>query len=494
MRGLRVLACLGTAMLLSLGALSAPAGAATSTLRPASGPAGTVVSLVGRGFGARQRVVLKAGLSHRTVARVKTRRGGAFKASFTIFPGVQGTIQIVSRTRHRQIVNYFHVSGAPDDPQATELASSRGTRLRWAPPGDSAGARLGLRGSQFPHRKAVRVRFGDQVLRAGKTDSRGSFSSHILVPTTTTGRHTVRVRVGPQRLRFGFIVSDDPVIAAAGDIACDPESMFYNGGAGAPGNCQMRATSEAVLRANPTRVLALGDNQYEGGTRADYLISYEPTWGRFKSMTKPVPGNHEYGSRSATGYFDYWDGVGRQKGPAGDRSKGYYSFDIGSWHVIALNSNCSELNVNCGVGFAQEAWLRADLSAHPRRCVLAFWHHPWFTSGQEGSSPTLRDFVNALYEHRADVLLVGHDHDNERYAPQTPDGRLDLASGIREFVVGTGGRDLVSFKKQPKPNSEVQSADTFGILVMHLHPSSYDWQFVPAAGGSFHDSGSQACH
>jgi hypothetical protein len=480
--------------LFAAASLCSPAQAATATLRPASGPAGTVVSLIGRGYGSRQRVVVKAGLSRRTVARVKSSGGGSFKATFTIFPGVQGTVQIVSRSRVRQIVNYFHVSSAPGDPQATELASAKGTRLRWAPPGDSAGARLGFRGSQFPPRKAVRVRFGDKALRAGKSDSRGSFTSHIEVPVTSPGRHIVRVRVGRQRLRFAFTVTDDPVIAAAGDIVCDPESMFYNGGAGTPGNCQMRATSDAVLRANPTRVLALGDNQYEGGTLADYMAAYNPTWGRFKSITRPVAGNHEYGSRSAIGYFDYYDGVGRQRGTAGDRTKGYYSFDVGAWHLIALNSNCGEVSVNCGVGFAQEAWLRSDLASHPRRCVLAFWHHPFFTSGQEGSSPTLRDFVTALYERRADVLLVGHDHDYERFAPQTPDGQLDTATGIREFVVGTGGRDLASLKKQLKPNSEASSSDTFGVLVMHLHPTSYSWQFVPAAGGGFQDSGSQACH
>ena len=300
--------------LLAALALCTPAHAATATLRPASGPAGTVVSLVGKGFGRSKRVVVKAGLSRRTVARVKSSRGGTFRATFTIFPGVRGTIPIVSRSRVRQIVNYFHVSVAPSDPQATELASAGGTRLRWAPPSDSAGARLGLRGSKFDRRKAVRVRFGKKFLRAGRTDRRGSFSSRIEVPVMTPGRYTVRVGVGRQRLRFVFAVAEDPVIAAAGDIACDPESMFFNGGNGMPGNCQMRATSDAVLSANPTRVLALGDNQYEGGTLADFMASYDPTWGRFKSITRPVPGNHEYGSRNAIGYFDYFNGVGRQKG------------------------------------------------------------------------------------------------------------------------------------------------------------------------------------
>jgi hypothetical protein len=407
---------------------------------------------------------------------------------------VRGTIQVVSRTRSRQIVNYFHVSSAPSDPQATELATASGTRLRWAPPSDAVGARLGLRGSRFPSRRVIRVRFGKKRLRAGRTDRKGSFSSRISVPVASPGRHTVSVRVGTRRLRFGFTVAEDPVIAAAGDIACDPESPFFNGGLGTPGNCQMKATSDVILGMKPTRVLTLGDNQYEGGTHADFLASYDPTWGRFKSITRPVPGNHEYGSRNAIGYFDYFNGVGRQKGPAGDRAKGYYSFDIGSWHLIALNSNCSEVSVSCGVGFAQEAWLRADLAAHPRRCVLAFFHHPFFTSGQEGSSPTVRDFVIALYERRADVILTGHDHNYERFAPQTPDAQLDTASGIREFVVGTGGRDLARVKSQLKPNSEVTNSDTFGVLVMRLHPTSYEWEFVPAAGGNFRDSGSQSCH
>jgi hypothetical protein len=162
--------------------------------------------------------------------------------------------------------------------------------------------------------------------------------------------------------------------------------------------------------------------------------------------------------------------------------------------VIGLNSNCSEPGINCAVGFAQEGWLRADLNAHRNRCVLAFWHHPLFGSGQHGNHPTVRPFFNALYERGADLVLVGHEHDYERFAPQTPDGALDTVNGIRQFVVGTGGRDLQTFKRQVKPNSEVRNQDTYGVLMLRLHATSYDWEFVPEAGKTFRDSGSQACH
>ena len=179
---------------------------------------------------------------------------------------------------------------------------------------------------------------------------------------------------------------------------------------------------------------------------------------------------------------------------AGDPQKGYYSFNIGAWHVIALNSNCSEPGINCAVGFAQEGWLRADLDAHRNRCMLAFWHHPLFSSGQHGNHPTVRPFFNALYERGADLVLVGHDHDYERFAPQTPDGALDTVNGIRQFVVGTGGRDLQALRRQRKPNSEARQDDTYGVLMLRLHATSYDWEFVPEAGRTFRDSGSQACH
>jgi hypothetical protein len=292
------------------------------------------------------------------------------------------------------------------------------------------------------------------------------------------------------------VAQADPVVAAAGDIACDPGSPYFNGGLGDATHCREMATSDLLI-AGFDAVLTLGDNQYEDGALAKFQQSYDPSWGRVKSATHPAIGNHEYYSGSGnplgSGYFDYFNGVGNATGPAGDRSKGYYSFNLGNWHLIALNSNCAQVG-GCSAGSPQEQWLRADLAAHPASCALAYWHHPRFSSGQQGSSSAMQDIWQALYDYGADVVLSGHDHDYERFAPQTATGRADQALGIREFVVGTGGRNHTSFSTGIVANSEVRDSTTFGVLKLVLHATSYDWQFLPVSGGSFTDSGSTACH
>ena len=207
-----------------------------------------------------------------------------------------------------------------------------------------------------------------------------------------------------------------------------------------------------------------------------------------KPITHPAPGNHEYGTSGAAGYFSYF---GAAAGPAG---LGYYSYDIGTWHLISLNSNCGSVG-GCNPGSPQETWLKADLAAHAGRCTLAYWHHPHFTSGPHGNDDGggTGAFWDDLYASGADVVLNGHDHDYERFGLQTPTGAPDPAHGIREFVVGTGGRSHYSFKS-PQPNSEVRNQDTFGVLVLTLHPASYDWRFVPVAGKTFTDAGTTGCH
>jgi PKD repeat protein len=273
----------------------------------------------------------------------------------------------------------------------------------------------------------------------------------------------------------------DPVIAAAGDIACTPTSST------SATTCRQRFTSDLLVNAGLTAVLLAGDIQYESGQYEHFLQSYDPTWGRVNGITYPAPGNHEYKTPGATGYFGYFGAV------AGDPSKGYYSFDIGSWHMIALNSNCGSVG-GCAAGNPQEQWLRADLAAHPAVCTLAYWHHPRFSSGSShGNHTSMQPFWQALYDHGAEVVLSGHDHDYERFAPQTPTGAADPERGIREFVVGTGGKNLRSFGT-PVANSQVRNSSTFGVLKLTLHPSGYDWQFVPEAGKTFTDSGSSACH
>lgn len=264
----------------------------------------------------------------------------------------------------------------------------------------------------------------------------------------------------------------DPVLVGAGDIAgC--------GGTGA-------GETARLLDGLAGTVVTLGDNAYERGSAADYAGCYDPTWGRHRARTRPAIGNHEYNTRDAAAYFAYFGAA------AGPSDRGYYSYDLGAWHVVVLNSNCDRVG-GCAVGSTQETWLRADITAHPAACTLAYWHHPRFSSGPHGSDPATVPLWRALYDAGADVVLNGHDHDYERFAPQDPDGAPDPARGIREFVVGTGGKSHYAIEA-PLANSEVRDDDTYGLLAVTLHPSGYDWAFIPVAGTSFTDAGSAPCH
>ena len=290
----------------------------------------------------------------------------------------------------------------------------------------------------------------------------------------------------------------DSVIAAAGDIACDTSSEFFNDGLGVPGHCRQRATSDLLLAAQPAAVLTLGDNQYHVGSPTDFSGSFDPSWGRVKPIIRPQIGNHDYGTAEARGYFDYFNGPGAHSGPAGDRDRGYYSFDLGPWHLIALNSMCDRLDRGaaadgCARGSPQEQWLRSDLAAHRSSCTLAYWHTPRFNSGFRGNSAATAAFWDALYEAGADIVLNGDAHDYERFAPQDPNGNLDTARGIREFVVGTGGAFFTAWSSV-KPNSEVRQNQAFGVIALTLGAGSFEWRFLPEAGAQFTDTGTGRCH
>jgi hypothetical protein len=277
----------------------------------------------------------------------------------------------------------------------------------------------------------------------------------------------------------------DPVVGAAGDIACDPESRFFGRTPPDRAHCQDSTTAAVLARERVTAVLALGDIQYESATLDEFRRSYDRTWGALKDRTYPVLGNHEYRERGAPGYFAYFGEV------AGRPGEGYYSFDVGAWHLIALNSNCND--VACFEGSEQERFLRSDLAANRHRCVLAFWHQPRFSSGPEGEEPSVAPFWDALYDAGADVVLNGHNHHYERFAPQNPASRLDPRRGIREFVVGTGGDSLQRFIRTQR-NSEVRIAATFGVLLLELKPAGYEWTFVPTEADGGRDSGRATCH
>jgi hypothetical protein len=268
------------------------------------------------------------------------------------------------------------------------------------------------------------------------------------------------------------------VLVGAGDIASckNPEGA--------------RATAK-LIEGIPGTVFAAGDLAYEKGSAAEFQNCYGPTWGEFKTRTRPTLGNHEYGEPAASGYFKYW---GAQAGPAG---KGYYSFDLGSWHIVALNTNCGAKDLGgCGAGSPQEEWLRKDLAEHPESCVLAYGHHALFSSGvfkSHAIHPELKELWRDLYAAHTALVVVGHEHSYERFAPQDPDGKADPINGIREIVVGTGGRnhDPLGFAIA---NSEVRNTDTYGVIKLTLTPGHYTWQFIPEEGKTFTDSGSGECH
>jgi acid phosphatase type 7 len=261
----------------------------------------------------------------------------------------------------------------------------------------------------------------------------------------------------------------DPVLVGAGDI----------------GDCNIGADvlTGRMIEAMRAVVFTAGDEAYPGGSAEDFADCYEPSWGRFRDRTLPTIGNHEYVTDDARGYFGYFGST------MGSPGRPWYSLEIGAWHVVILDSDCDI--VGCGVRSAQHSWLKADLAGSRARCTLAIWHHPRFSSGGHGNGEEVAPLWNALMAAGADVVVNGHDHDYERFAPQTPRGRLDRSSGIREFVVGTGGAQLRRFRRI-KPNSRVRLS-AHGVLRLTLHPSSYTWRFLPI-DGSIGDRGTTSCH
>ncbi len=269
--------------------------------------------------------------------------------------------------------------------------------------------------------------------------------------------------------------TSDPVLVGAGDIAsCDDLAGAY-------------ATAKLIDKI-PGTVFAAGDLAYPNGSDKDFNDCYAPTWGRFKDRTRPAPGNHEYHSKGATGYVRYFGAV------AGDPAKAYYSYDLGQWHIISLNSECAAVG-GCTAASEQGKWLQQDLTNRVAGCTLAYFHKPLFSSGlAHGNDVEVKPLWEILYHAGADIVINGHDHDYERFAPQDPNEKADPQHGIREFVVGTGGKNSHRIFANLVANSETHQADTFGVLKLTLHPKSYDWQFVPEEGKTFSDSGSGNCH
>jgi hypothetical protein len=330
----------------------------------------------------------------------------------------------------------------------------------------------------------------DGALKGTVDLTSSTFADHTLTLSgLSTGTHTLRLSyendyyapsVCDRNAYLDYYVlalpdvtpTGDPVLVGAGDIAKCSSSGD-------------EATAK-LLDSIPGTVFTTGDNVYDSGTASEFRDCYGPSWGRHKARTKPSVGNHEYLSVGASGYYDYFGSA------AGSPSRGYYSYDRGDWHVVVLNSTCEKVG-GCGATSPMVTWLKQDLAANPTGCTLAYWHQPLFSSGQHGESPKMRPSYQVLYNNNAEAVLNGHEHSYERFAPQRPDGTLDTARGIREFVVGTGGASHHPFGAI-KPNSQVRNSGTYGVLKLTLHSGSYEWKFVPVAGKTFTDSGTQSCH
>jgi hypothetical protein len=289
----------------------------------------------------------------------------------------------------------------------------------------------------------------------------------------------------------------DPVVVSVGDIACSPGDTSNN--------CEQSLTASLASAQHPTAVLALGDNQYNAGLLSEFngAGAYNATWGVFDPIVYPTPGNHEYSvyntaagyplAGTAQGYFNYFGAHGALHGSTAKTP--YYSFNLGTWHIISLDSSCGDSG--CGdvvageTTTAQTKWLQADLASHPAACTLAYWHHPRFSGSWTNDSPGTGPLFSALYNAHADIVLGGHDHVYERFAPQGPNGVAD-PSGVRQFVAGTGGESLFTMLTHPA-TLQVSDQNDFGVLVLTLHASSYSWAFK-RLNGTVVDSGSTACH
>ncbi|MCA1587195.1 MAG: metallophosphoesterase [Chloroflexi bacterium] len=519
---------LWTGFALIAGALSFPAGvnAAVVSATPAVVWPGAKVRLQASGFEPRSRGVA----SLTGVRNVRFRVDGRGRASVVLAVPVRaraGRRGLRVRAGRRRISTTLSFVAARR-PASTMVVLSGGQRVLLDPARARAGERFTLKATGFARRAILDVRFAGASVARRRTNPKGALTIVRPVPRVAAGARMVRVvsKRTVVNLRFVVLASlpapppplpppaqpppaqpppaqpSAPRVAAAGDIACSPNDPNFHGGLGTPSACRQQATSDLLVGRGYSAVLTLGDTQYDCNTAADFAGSFHPSWGRVKPIIHPVAGNHEYKDTNpddygmdgcvpnAGGYFGYFGAA------AGDPSLGYYSFEIGNWHVIALNTNVASATgcpvISCAQGSPQEQWLRADLAAHPTACTLAIWHHPLFSS--KTASTASRPFWDDLYVAGAEIVLNAHVHNYERFRPQRPDGAADPAGGIAQFVVGTGGKSLESTGSPGPGSNSAAAAQTFGVLELTLKATSYEWRFVPEAGQTFSDAGSAACH
>jgi hypothetical protein len=325
------------------------------------------------------------------------------------------------------------------------------------------------------------------------TNADGRATTTVTAGATTGAYAVTATSPGSEAATFA-LTNTDPRIVAAGDIACT------QGKTPTASTCQQLATSDLAIGLRPDAVLPLGDDQYELGSLSDFQAMYDPSWGRLNAISRPIPGNHEWGyigtavePTGGTGYFTYFGDRSHPLAPGCTTNcTSWYSYEIGSWHVVALDSQCTVVG-GCNPGNPQYKWLQADLAAHPAQCTLAYWHIPLFSSSQD-HQPDMQAIYTLLSTKGADVVLNGHAHFYERFAPQDAAGAADPARGLAEFIVGSGGRNFFAVRATPAANSAARIANTFGVLEMTLSGGGYSWNFVGPSGSTARDSGAATCH
>jgi hypothetical protein len=386
---------------------------------------------------------------------------------------------MTSRAFVRQVLTCLFLAAAcdtqggtgPNDPPQLQIGSGGSVPLE--APFTPAATFTDSTGGPFTYR----IDWGDGTQTTGTKATDGALDeAHAYTSQSTFQvKITVTDRRGLSDSGAMNVTVTHPVLLAAGDI----------------GDCQRSGDEQTATLLDGLRgiVVPLGDNAYDAGTDAEYAACYAANWGRHKARTRPVAGNHDYDTPGATGYFNYFGAS------AGNRADGFYTYPLGTWFVIVANTGWESPD-SVKTGSRQDQWLRGQLASRTEQCVLVMMHHPRFTSasGRAWLRPELKPFWDAMYEYGVDLVLVGHDHTYQRFAPQNPDGVADEEFGIRQITVGTGGGETLYAFGPTVDNLQVRDNQTFGVVKVTLRPGAYDWQFLPVAGKTFTDSGSGNCH
>ena len=463
-------------LVLFLVVAAAPAAAAPVQLVPASGEAGVSTTLVARDLPPSSQVELRIGRG--SVKVLRTDAAGTLTTRQRIPRRQRGDVRVALQdARGGRLILHYRVRSRWSGTASTASGDWHGRAMRVA-----ADLRLGklvavaeLRGLSAG--EEVAARYASRRVGTATAGRRGRATIRAVLPQGATGQPLV-VR-GDGATLESTLPTPPATVAVTADIACQPPYETYEG------HCQHAEVAALAASLEPDVIAMPGDIQYDDATMSEFRGSFDPTWGQLTIPLRPTTGNHEYRTRGAEDYFDYFELQ------SGWRPPPWYAYDVGPWRLLALNSNCEAGRVDCGPGSEQDQWLRANLAGEPHRCTLAYWHHPRYSSGFHGSDPRSASWWRALDNADAEIVLTGHDHHYERFAPQDENGQHD-ESGLREFIVGTGGSALSVVREPRAPHSVYAQNRHFGVLLLRLYADAYSWRFI-ALNGRVLDQGVAGC-